>query len=116
MILLIFLDRGYPAAARSVLGLTPENQYVAQVWYQGPLFFATAAITAPVLVILACIAGRPTGYCIAFARVSLATVVPFAVTIMVVEAAVALLLAAGLLVPADLLAWLTGPGSWFALL
>jgi len=35
---------------------------------------------------------------------------------MVVEAAVGLLLAAGVLEPADLLAWMTGPGSWFALL
>jgi hypothetical protein len=116
LILLIFLDRGYPAAAPSVLGLTPKDQYVAQVWYQAPLFFATTAITAAVLVLLARIAGRPTRYGLAFARVCLATAVPFAVTTMVVESVVALLLAAGVLVPADLLAWLTGPGSWFALL
>jgi len=116
LILLIFLGRGYPAAARSVLDLTPEDQYVAQVWYQGPLFFSTTAITAAVLVLLSRVGGRPTGYGIAFARISLATAVPFAVTTMVVEAAVGLLLAAGVLEPADLLAWMTGPGSWFALL
>ena len=40
---------------------------------------------------------------------------PFALTTMVVEAAVALLLAAGLVKPPDLLSWLTGPGAWFAL-
>ena len=60
LILLIFLGRGYPAAARSVLGLPPEDQYVAQIWYQGPLFFSTTAITAALLVLLSRVGCRPT--------------------------------------------------------
>jgi hypothetical protein len=35
---------------------------------------------------------------------------------MLVEGAAALLRAAGVGKPADLLSWLTGPGAWFALL
>jgi len=116
LILLVFLERGYPAAARSALRLSPEDQYRAQIWYQGPLFFAITAVTAGVLVLLSRASGHPTGLGVAFGRISLATAVPFASTTMVVEAAAALLLAAGLVKPADLLGWLTGPGAWFALL
>lgn len=50
-IVAIFILQGYPAAAPSVLPLTVEEQYPVQIWYQGPLFFATTALTAggPVL-------------------------------------------------------------------
>ena len=116
LILLAFLGRGYPAAARSALGLAVEDQYGLQVWYQAPLFFAVTCLTAAVLVLASRASGQPVGFGLAFGRVSLATAVPFASTTMVVEAAAALLLAAGLVKPADLLSWLTGPGAWFALL
>lgn len=116
LILLTFLAVGYPAAARSILGLAPEDQYAVQIWYQAPLFFATTAVTAAVLGLMAGAAGRPTGFGLAFARIALATAVPFACTTMIVEAAAALGLALGVLAPAELLRWLTGPGAWFALL
>jgi hypothetical protein len=116
LILATFLARGYPAAAPSALGLAPEDQYRAQVWFQGPLFFATTAVTAAVLFVLSRAADGRAGFGVAFGRISLATAVPFACTTMVVEAAAALLLATGVLAPAGLLDWLTGPGSWFALL
>ena len=116
LILAAFLGRGYPAAARSALGLAPEDQYGVQVWYQGPLFFAVTAVTSAVLVLVSRSSGHPTGLGLAFGRISLATAVPFASTTMVVEVVAALLLATGVLAPADLLRWLTGPGAWFALL
>jgi hypothetical protein len=116
LILFVFLERGYPAAARSALGLAPEDQYRPQIWYQGPLFFATTALTAGVLGLLSRASGHATGFGVAFGRISLATAVPFALTTMLVEAAAALLLAAGFVQPADLLGWLTGRGAWFALL
>ena len=116
LILLAFLGRGYPAATGSALGLAPEGQYGVQVWYQAPLFFAVTCLTTAVLVLASRASGQPVGFGLAFGRVSLATAVPFASTTMVVEVAAALLLAAGLVKPADLLGWLTGPGAWFALL
>ena len=116
LVLLAFLARGYPAAARSALGLAPGNQYGVQSWYQAPLFFATTAVASSVLALLSRASGRPAGLGLAFGRVSLATAVPFAVTTMVVEAAAALLVAAGLVAPANLMSWLAGPGAWFAVL
>jgi hypothetical protein len=116
LILSAFLLRGYPAAAQSALGLAPEDQYRVQIWYQAPLFFVITAVTSAVLALMSRTSGRPAGFGLAFGRISLATAVPFASTTMVVEAAVALLLAVGVLAPADLLRWLTGPGAWFALL
>ena len=50
LILLAFLGRVYPAAARSSLGVAVEDQYGLQVWYQAPLFFAVTCLTAAVLV------------------------------------------------------------------
>ena len=116
LILLAFLGRGYPAATGSALGLAPEGQYGVQVWYQAPLFFAVTAATSAVLALMSRLSGHPAGLGLAFGRISLATAVPFALTTMVVEAAAALLVAAGLVAPADLLRWLTDPGAWFALL
>lgn len=115
-ILGVFIARGYPAAFRSVLGLPEEDQYRVQIWYQAPLFFASTAVTAAALVLITRSAGLRLPYPVAFARVAFATAVPFALTTMVVESVIAVLLALGLLQPDATLQWLLGPGSWFAAL
>jgi hypothetical protein len=116
VILSVFLVTGYPAAARSVLGMLPERQYLAQVWYQAPLFFLTTAATAGALVLFMRLFGQRTAYRTAFGRIALATAIPFALTTMLIEAIVAALLALGVLDPLETLRWLLGSGAWFAAL
>ena len=116
LILLIFIVRGYPAAATSILPVTVDRQYPLQVWYQVPLFFGATLLAAGLLVMFSRPAGKPVPLGLAFARISLATAVPFGLTTMVVELGLALLLAAGVIEPQATLHWLTGPGAWFATL
>jgi hypothetical protein len=113
LILAIFVLRGYPAAAPSVLPLTVQEQYPVQIWYQGPLFFATTALTAGVLWLLARLLGGARDYSLAFARISYASVIPFFFTTMLIELMLALLLLAGLVQPDAILRWLLGEGAWF---
>jgi hypothetical protein len=113
LILAAFLVRGYPAAAPSVLPLTVEEQYRVQIWYQGPLFLATTALTAGVLVLLGRLLGSHPGFGLAFARISYASVIPFFFTTMLVEAALALLLLVGVVEPVSTMNWLLGKGAWF---
>ena len=115
-ILLAFIGRGYPAAAPSILPIAADEQYAIQVWYQVPLFFGATAVTAGVLVLLSRAAGRPAPGGLAFARVSLATAVPFGLTTMIVESVLAIVLLLGAVAPRDALDWLTGRGAWFATL
>jgi hypothetical protein len=89
MILLIFIGRGYPAAAASLLPIAAEQQYKVQVWYQIPLFFGATLLAAGALVALSVWARRPAALGLAFARVSLATAVPFGLTTMLVEGGLA---------------------------
>lgn len=114
LILLVFINEGYPAAAPSVLGLPVEQQYRWQIWYQTPLFFGTTALTAWLLALVARHFGKSGDFGTAFGRVSLATAVPFALTTTPVEFGIALLMAIGVLAPDTTLQWLTGPGAWFA--
>jgi hypothetical protein len=113
LILAIFILRDYPAAAPSVLPLTVEEQYPVQIWYQGPLFFATTALTAGVLVLLGRLLRTGPGFGLSFARVAYASVIPFFFTTMLVELVLALLLLAGVVQPDAVLNWLLGPGAWF---
>ena len=113
-ILAVFIMRGYPAAAPSALGLPAEQHYGLQIWYQVPLFFLSTSLTAGLLVLLAQLASRPSTFAVAFARIALATAIPFGLTTMLVEVAIALLLSVGVLEPKATLAWLTGEGAWFA--
>jgi hypothetical protein len=94
LILLIFILRGYPAAASSVLRLALTDQYKFQVRYQGPLFIVATWVIAALLVLISHVKGHAEHFGIAFARVSFATVVPFACTTMLIELGLALLLAA----------------------
>jgi hypothetical protein len=113
LILAVFILQGYPAAVPSVLPLTVEEQYPVQIWYQGPLFFATTALTAGFLVLVGRrLRGSP-GFGLAFARIAYASVIPFFFTTMLVELALALLLLAGVVRPEAVLNWLLGPGAWF---
>jgi hypothetical protein len=114
LILALFMARGYPAAAPSALPLTVEEQYPVQIWYQGPLFFATTALTAGVLVLLSRLLRGAASFGLAFARISYASVIPFFFTTMLIELAVALALLLGIVQPAAVLNWLLGPGAWFA--
>jgi hypothetical protein len=113
LILGIFILKDYPAAAPSVLPLTVEEQYSVQIWYQGPLFFASTALTAGVLVVMGRLLGGSRDFGLAFARVAYASVIPFFFTTMLIELALALLLLAGLVQPDPVLNWLLGSGSWF---
>ena len=109
--LFIFIQVGYPAANPSVLPILIEEHYRIQFWYQGPLFFLITAITS---LLLAGISHPRGNFPLAFARMSFATVLPFALTMMLVELAIALLLAFGVLEPTSTLAWLKGNGRLFA--
>ncbi len=113
LILAIFIARGYPAAAPSVLPLAVDAQYPVQIWYQGPLFFATTGLTAGVLMLAGRLSGRSPGFSLAFARIAYASVIPFFFTTMLVELALALMLLAGIVQPDAVLNWLLGPGAWF---
>ena len=87
LILAIFIRKDYPAAAPAVLPLTVEEQYPVQIWYQGPLFFATTALTAGVVVVMGRLLGGARDFGLAFARVAYASVIPFFFTTMVIELA-----------------------------
>jgi hypothetical protein len=113
LILAIFIGQDYPAAAPSVLPLTVEEQYPVQIWYQGPLFFASTALTAGVLVLAGRLVGSSPAFRLAFARIAYASVIPFFFTTMLIELALALLLLTGIAQPDAVLSWLLGPGSWF---
>lgn len=80
------------------------------------MFFACTALAAAAVAALARLAGHRVAYGVAFGRVALATAVPFALTTMPVESAIAALLALGALQPLATVHWLLGPGAWFAAL
>lgn len=113
LILAIFIGQDYPAAAPSVLPLAVEEQYPVQIWYQGPLFFVSTALTAGVLVVMGRLLGGACAFGLAFGRIAYASVIPFFFTTMMIELALALLLLAGVVQPDAVLTWLLGPGSWF---
>jgi hypothetical protein len=113
LILAIFLARGYPAAAPSVLPLTVDEQYPVQIWYQGPLFFAVTALSAGSLVLAGRALGLSLDFRLAFARIAFASVIPFFFTTMIVELVLALLMLVGVVQPAAVLSWLLGDGAWF---
>jgi len=46
LFLAVLIILGYPEVAPSVLPLAVEEWYPVQIWYQGPLFFATAPRTS----------------------------------------------------------------------
>lgn len=114
VILIIFIQCNYPAMAPSILPIAVEDLYQYQVWYQGPLFLVATLILTGVLMLLARIKGQAGSFAVVFARVSFATTVPFALTTMLVEMVIALLVWAGLFQPQEVLGWLTGAGAWFA--
>jgi hypothetical protein len=113
LILAIFVTHDYPAAAPSVLPLAVEEQYPAQIWYQGPLFFAATALAAGVLVGMGRLWGRTPGFGLAFGHVAYASVIPFFFMTMLIELAFALAMFAGVVQPDAVLDWLLGPGAWF---
>ncbi len=114
LILLVFLARDFPAAAESVLPLTVEEQYAYQIWYQGPLFVTMTLVLAGLLRLLTRRKEHPTSPAGLFAQVSFATTIPFALTTMLVESVIALLVIPGWIRPEATLDWLSGPGAWFA--
>ena len=91
VILAIFILRDYPAMAASVLPLSPDEQYRYQIWYQGPLFLLATVLIAAVLTGLTSLLRGEADFGLAFARLSLASAVPFALTTMIVEVVIALL-------------------------
>jgi hypothetical protein len=113
LILVIFILHDYPAMAPSILPIAAEDLYRYQAWYQGPLFIvATLALTG-LLTLLARVKGQAGSFAVAFARVSFATTVPFALTTMAVELVIAILVLAGVFQPQEVLGWLTGEGALF---
>jgi len=114
LILAIFIMRDYPAASPAVLPVSVDELYRWEIWYQGPVFFFTTMATAGLLVLCARAVGVTADYFLAFARISFASTVPFALTVMFVEAIVALLVLFNLVQPMPTLDWLKGDGSWFA--
>jgi hypothetical protein len=114
VILGLFVAKDYPTAAPSALPLDPQEHYRIQIWYQGPLFFLTTALTAAVLVLIARVLGERADYSLAFARIAFVSVIPFFYTTMLVELVIALAVVLGILQPLTVLGWLTGAGSWFA--
>jgi len=114
LILGIFILRGYPAVAPSILNLSVESQYSVQIWYQGPLFLASTALVAGLLLLLSRARKKSARFSTLFARVSFSTALPFALTTMLVELSLALLLLLNVLAPDEVLRWLTADGLWFA--
>lgn len=113
-ILGVFLARDYPAVAESILPLTVEQQYAYQIWYQGPLFLAMTVALAGILWLLTRRSTQPTSPAGLFAQVSFATTIPFALTTMLVELVIAILVLPRWITPDATLDWLTGSGEWFA--
>ncbi len=113
LVLAIFIAQAYPAAAPSVLPLAVEDQYRVQIWYQGPLFLATTALTAGVLTLVGRWLGGAPDLRLAFARIAFASVIPFFFTTMLIELGLALAMLADVWQPEAVLDWLLGPGAWF---
>jgi len=109
VILGVFIWREHPPLAPCVLPIAPADLYRYQIWYQGPVFLFSTAATALVLLGLARLSGERAGLDVAFARVAFATTVPWALTAMVVELCVALLLAVRVLDSKSFLAWSGAP-------
>ena len=59
--------------------------------------------------------GEVLGFGVAFGRISFAMTLPFALTTMLIEAALAILLVLGVVQPRPVIDWLTGEGGWFPL-
>jgi hypothetical protein len=114
LVLGIFIVRDYPAAAPSILPLSVDQQYRVQILYQGPLFLASTLLLTGLLLWLAKANRREVNFGALFARVSFATTVPFALTTMLVELVIALLVLARAFTPQETLGWLSGDGLWFA--
>jgi len=114
LILGIFILRDYPAMAPSILPIAVEALYQYQIWYQGPLFIMATLVLTGLLLRFARMNGQVGQFATIFARVSFATTVPFALTTMLVEWVIAVLVLAGLLQPLEILGWLTQEGAWFA--
>ncbi len=116
LILGILILRAYPAAAPSILPLTVEQQYQVQIWYQGPLFLMSTLLLTGVLMWFATAKGRTVDFGTLFARVSFSTTAPFALTTMLVELVIALLVLVRAFQPQEVLGWFAGDGLWFATL
>jgi hypothetical protein len=114
VILAAFIARDYPAMAPSVLPLSVDEQYSYQIAYQGPLFIVMTIVLAAILWLVTRRRSDSLSLSGLFAQVSFATAVPFALTTMLVELVIAVLVLARLVTPAQTLDWLTGAGSWFA--
>jgi hypothetical protein len=113
LILAVFITHDYPAAAPSVLPLAVEEQYLVQIWYQGPLFLVATALAAGTLMLLGWLLGRSPGFRLTFGRIAFASVIPFFFTTMLIEAALAVLMLVGAVQPDAVLSWLLGAGAWF---
>jgi hypothetical protein len=111
LILAIFIAQDYPAAAPSVLPLRVEEQYPVQILYQGPLFFASTALAAGVLVLAGHLLGGSPAFRLAFGRIAYASVIPFFFTTMLIELALVLAPLAGIAQPDAVLNWLGGLGA-----
>lgn len=103
LILGIFILHAYPAASPSILPLTVNQQYQVQIWYQGPLFLVSTLLLTGLLMWLAKLNRRTVSFGSVFARVSFATTVPFALTTMLVELVIALLVLVRALEPQEVL-------------
>jgi hypothetical protein len=114
LILVIFIVHDYPAMAPSILPIAVEDLYRYQVWYQGPLFIVATLILAGILMWLGRVKGQTASFAVTFAQVSFATTVPFALTTMAVELVIAILVAARVCQPQEVLGWLAGSGALFA--
>jgi hypothetical protein len=114
LILGLFILRDYPAAAPSILPLAVDQQYLFQIWYQAPLFPASTFLLTLLLMWFSKLNRQSVSIGTAFARVSFATTVPFALTTMLVELAIAFLVLVRAFTPQDALGWLGGDGLWFA--
>lgn len=109
-----FIAADYPAAAPSALALPLAVQYKVQIWYQVPLFLLATLSSAGILVLLLRTTNVRVHYSLAMAHLLFASTVPFLFTTLPVELAIAALVSTGITEPTSVLAWLTGPGTWFA--
>lgn len=115
VILGIFVANDYPAAAPAALPFSVDELYRAEIWYMGPLFFYATLATAGVLLLTTHILGEPAEHSLAFTRIAFASTVPFALTVMVVEGVIALLVLFNFAQPETILDWLRGDGIPFAI-
>lgn len=109
-----FIAADYPAAVSSALALPRGVQYKVQIWYQVPLFLLATLSSAGVLMLLLRATNVRVHYSLAMAHLLFASTVPFLFTTLPVELVIGALVSTGITEPASVLAWLSGPGTWFA--